>query len=172
MHTGFLKFAVMDTVASNYPVHGYRIMELIEEKTGFKPSPGSIYPILKKLVAEGLVFSTNEGKKKLYSPTEKGLEVHQQLMKQYKETVRSHQQFIESIAKFAGVKKDVEAPFKEFRKVPPEVRKELKKLFYKISKVNWKRADHITEVISEIENLIKTLEVRINEVRENESDRS
>lgn len=37
------------------PVHGYEIMKRIKEVTGFTPSPGHIYALLRRLEKEGLV---------------------------------------------------------------------------------------------------------------------
>ncbi|MHB1907532.1 MAG: PadR family transcriptional regulator [Nitrososphaerales archaeon] len=42
------------------PVHGYEIAQDIEEKTdgAWRPAPGSIYPMLKKLTSQGLIRAT------------------------------------------------------------------------------------------------------------------
>jgi DNA-binding PadR family transcriptional regulator len=43
------------------PTHGYEIAQDIEEKTegAWRPAPGSIYPMLKKLTREGLIRSSS-----------------------------------------------------------------------------------------------------------------
>ncbi|WP_440059381.1 PadR family transcriptional regulator [Thermogladius sp. 4427co] len=72
---GMLGVIVLKTL-SETPLHGYAIMSKIEEKYGFKPSPGALYPLLKKMVREGLV-SVEEKRVgdrivKVYSLTDKG----------------------------------------------------------------------------------------------------
>ncbi len=55
---------------------GYKLMKKIEEFTGFwKPSPGSIYPLLKTMEKEKLIKRTKEG----FEITKKGLEVEKKL---------------------------------------------------------------------------------------------
>jgi DNA-binding PadR family transcriptional regulator len=43
------------------PTHGYEIAQDIEEKTqgAWRPAPGSIYPMLKKLTSEGLIRASS-----------------------------------------------------------------------------------------------------------------
>ena len=48
-----------------------------ESLTSFKPSPGSIYPMLKKLVAEGLIIKREDGK---YELTEVGYETTNRIL--------------------------------------------------------------------------------------------
>ncbi|MBA2946789.1 PadR family transcriptional regulator [Streptomyces himalayensis] len=56
------------------PMHGYEMIREIDERSGgaWKPSPGSVYPTLQLLEDEGLIASTSEGGKKLFSLTESG----------------------------------------------------------------------------------------------------
>ncbi len=51
---------------------GYGIVNKIEEKTGWKPSYGSIYPLLEEMNKEGLVDYEEKGRSKIYSLTSKG----------------------------------------------------------------------------------------------------
>ncbi len=70
---GFLRSHVL-AVLKDGDAHGYEIIKKIEEYTGFwKPSPGTIYPLLKAMVSEGLVSVRMEGEKKIYSLTPRGL---------------------------------------------------------------------------------------------------
>lgn len=60
------------------PSHGYEILQEIEENTegAWRPGPGSIYPMLKKLVSEGYIKSESSKKMKtaqtVYQITPKG----------------------------------------------------------------------------------------------------
>jgi DNA-binding PadR family transcriptional regulator len=71
--TGFLKLAILQLVGAR-PMHGYAIMKEIERLTtsGWRPSPGSIYPTLQELVDSGLLSSRPEGRKQVYEITPLG----------------------------------------------------------------------------------------------------
>jgi DNA-binding PadR family transcriptional regulator len=53
---GDVRLAVLGVVAEG-PLHGYTIIQTIEERTDgvWRPSPGSIYPVIELLAEEGLV---------------------------------------------------------------------------------------------------------------------
>lgn len=61
------------------PTYGFEILREIESKTdgGWRPGPGSVYPILKNLVKQGYVKSKTEGGRKadhrLFTITPKGV---------------------------------------------------------------------------------------------------
>jgi DNA-binding PadR family transcriptional regulator len=62
---GDIRAAVL-VLLSGEPMHGYQIIQEIEEHSGglWQPSPGSIYPILQQLEDEGLIrIEQNEGRK-------------------------------------------------------------------------------------------------------------
>jgi DNA-binding PadR family transcriptional regulator len=75
---GLLLHYMLRKIAQN-PCHGYEILQDIDSKTegAWRPGAGSIYPILKKLVANGYI-KANEGTRgadrKVYAITPKGLE--------------------------------------------------------------------------------------------------
>ena len=52
---------------------GYDLIKIIEKETGWKPSPGSIYPVLNELAKKNLIKVREEGRKKIYILTSKGL---------------------------------------------------------------------------------------------------
>ena len=56
------------------PRHGYEIIQALEEQFGgtYTPSPGTIYPRLAKLQAEGLVSKEVDGRKSVYAITAAG----------------------------------------------------------------------------------------------------
>jgi DNA-binding PadR family transcriptional regulator len=56
------------------PRHGYDLIQAISERFagGYTPSPGAIYPLLTMLEEEGLISSSVEGAKKLYTLTSDG----------------------------------------------------------------------------------------------------
>ena len=58
-------------------MHGYEIIEELESRSGgaWRPSPGSIYPALRRMEARGLISGDDdEQAKRVYSITEDGYE--------------------------------------------------------------------------------------------------
>jgi DNA-binding PadR family transcriptional regulator len=56
------------------PLNGYQIMQEIEERSGgtWRPSPGSVYPVLQQLEDEGLVRATETDGRKGFELTDAG----------------------------------------------------------------------------------------------------
>lgn len=73
---GDVRTAVL-AVLADAPMHGYQIIQEIEERSGgaWKPSPGSVYPTLQLLADEGLIQAEESGGRKTYSLTAEGREV-------------------------------------------------------------------------------------------------
>jgi DNA-binding PadR family transcriptional regulator len=70
---GDVRAAVLLLLAEQ-PRHGYEIItELVERSEGrWQPSPGSVYPVLKRLASEGLVSATTEGERRVFELTSAG----------------------------------------------------------------------------------------------------
>ena len=73
MGRGDVRAAVLALLAEQ-PMHGYQIIQQIEERSGgaWKPSPGSVYPTLQLLTDEGLLTATEADGRKTYELTEAG----------------------------------------------------------------------------------------------------
>src|SRR5438445_4049442 len=80
---GAAKSLLADSILHNIaqkPIHGYEIIQDIDSKTegAWRPGAGSLYPILKKLVSEGLIKAdsepSNEATRRVYQITPKGVE--------------------------------------------------------------------------------------------------
>lgn len=56
------------------PGHGYELMRRLEEQAGgrWRPSPGSVYPLLQLLEDEGLLRARHEGDRRVYELTAEG----------------------------------------------------------------------------------------------------
>lgn len=56
------------------PAHGYELMRRLEEQAGgrWRPSPGSVYPLLQLLEDEGLIHGSEADGRKVYELTEAG----------------------------------------------------------------------------------------------------
>src|SRR6266705_801198 len=76
---GLLRYYILHKIAQK-PIHGYEIIQDIDSKTegAWRPGAGSIYPILKKLVSEGLIRAepepSEEATRRVYQITSKGVE--------------------------------------------------------------------------------------------------
>jgi len=68
---GDVKFLVLEVLADG-PRHGYDIIGAIEERRGFRPSAGSIYPTLQMLEDGGFVTAAEVAGKRTYTITDTG----------------------------------------------------------------------------------------------------
>jgi DNA-binding PadR family transcriptional regulator len=59
---------------SQRPMHGYELMAELSTRMGrkYRASPGSIYPAVQALEAEGLISGADESDKRIYSLTDEG----------------------------------------------------------------------------------------------------
>ncbi|MGC9310273.1 MAG: PadR family transcriptional regulator [Candidatus Aenigmatarchaeota archaeon] len=73
---GFLRSYVIGLLAKK-PLHGYALMDTIEERTGFwRPSPGTIYPLLESMEKDGWIEEIpGPERKKQYRLTGKGVAI-------------------------------------------------------------------------------------------------
>jgi len=67
---GFLSYLVL-WMLKHHKMNGAQIAKELEKRKGSKPSPGTIYPVLKELKEDGLIDSDDN---KEYSLTNKGEE--------------------------------------------------------------------------------------------------
>ena len=74
---GDIRAAVIALLAED-PMHGYQIMQELAERSkgAWEPSPGSIYPTLQQLADEGLVTSSDDGGRNIFTLTEAGTAVN------------------------------------------------------------------------------------------------
>jgi DNA-binding PadR family transcriptional regulator len=70
---GNVRAAVLALLAEE-PRHGYSIMNELGERSGglWRPSPGSVYPVLQQLQDEGLVTSVDRDGRKVFDLTDEG----------------------------------------------------------------------------------------------------
>ncbi len=82
---GFSRLYLL-TLLSEKPMTGKQIIEETEKRTqgAWKPSPGLVYPLLAKLLTEGLIEEVEGG----YKTTEKGRKVLEEYKQTYKEFER------------------------------------------------------------------------------------
>jgi DNA-binding PadR family transcriptional regulator len=70
---GNVRAAILALLAEG-PRHGYAIMNELSERSGglWRPSPGSVYPVLQQLQDEGLVTAEETEGRRVFSLTEEG----------------------------------------------------------------------------------------------------
>lgn len=70
---GDIRAAVLAALADG-PAHGYEVMRRLEERSGglWRPSPGSVYPMLQLLEDEGLAKGSEADGRRSYELTEEG----------------------------------------------------------------------------------------------------
>jgi len=59
---------------------GYDIMKRCKNVLGYKPSPGTVYPLLKSMEKKGIVEGRKEGRKILYRLSPKGRKFMKEIM--------------------------------------------------------------------------------------------
>ena len=70
---GFMEMHILRILEN--PHHGYEIIKHMEQECMYwKPSPGSVYPMLRKLKKGGLIKEKTVGKRKIYTLTKQGME--------------------------------------------------------------------------------------------------
>ncbi len=70
---GFMEMHILRILET--PHHGYEIIKHMEQECIYwKPSPGSVYPILQKLKKAGLITEKKRGRKNVYTITKAGRE--------------------------------------------------------------------------------------------------
>lgn len=103
---GQLKIIVLKLLY-NGDLNGYGLINEIKEKTGFwKPSPGSIYPLMKDLHEKGLVIVKKYKNQKIYSITAKGKELFDKLRDGREEVIDTIKQKAK-LFELIGNKKDI-----------------------------------------------------------------
>lgn len=76
---GGLKLIVLK-ILNEKDFTGYGLIKEIEEKTGFwKPSPGSMYPLMNDLLEKKLVTCKKNNNQKIYSITDEGRKVYMEI---------------------------------------------------------------------------------------------
>ena len=124
---GVLKAYIL-TELNKKPRHGYDIIKIIEEKTGFwKPSPGTVYPLLNRMIKDGYVKPRVERNRKVYSLSRKGKLLAKKIERTRKELRKS---LVNTLSSLVGIdKKSLETFVVRWRKY-----KELKIMIFQIAK--------------------------------------
>ena len=95
---GFLKIHVLLSLSIR-PAHGYELIHWISHHTGhsWKPSPGSMYPALESLEANGFIAAQGDGRRKVYSLTPKGEDAIVQIKKMREKQAQEMKSFLSAL---------------------------------------------------------------------------
>ncbi len=77
------------------PIHGYKIIADLHNSFGVLLSPGTLYPLLYRLVSEGLIDVEAESRRKVYSLTRRGERRTREFMESYMRHVDRIMSFID-----------------------------------------------------------------------------
>ncbi|URM99638.1 helix-turn-helix transcriptional regulator [Actinomadura madurae] len=120
------------------PRHGYEVIRLLQDRFlgVYSPSPGTIYPRLARLEAEGLVTHEVIKGKKVYSLTDKGRE---ELERRMDELADLEEEIAASAQEFArGVQEDVRQTVRSLREELTQAARTMRDQGKATSKEAWK----------------------------------
>lgn len=155
---GFLPYAVL-RILSRSPMSGSEIMDVVEERTGWRPSPGSIYPLLARFREKGVIeeVESEEAGLKRFALTEKGKE----LLKEYEKRREVFRRKFYSIRRmWLKIYREMDDElyqahlklFEALEKIAPSLRgKEMKDEAARVRSILLKAAEEIEEVRSRLE---------------------
>jgi len=103
MDQGYLKLTALK-ILSKKDASGYMLMQAVEQTLGRKPSPGSMYPLLKSLEEKRLIRSLAAGRKTLYSLTREGRKQLQELLSRRQDMLAKMHQNLNYFEKICGEK--------------------------------------------------------------------
>lgn len=120
------------------PRHGYEVIRILQDRFlgVYSPSPGTIYPRLARLEAEGLVTHEVVKGKKVYSLTDKGRE---ELERRMDELAELEEEITASAQEFArGVQQDVRQTVRSLREELTQAARTMRDQGKTTSKEAWK----------------------------------
>jgi DNA-binding PadR family transcriptional regulator len=109
------------------PRHGYDVIRLLEDRFMglYAPSPGTIYPRLQRLEAEGLVTQSQEGGRKVYRITEAGRE---ELRRRQDELDHLEAEIRSSVHHLAGeIREEVRGTVRDLREELKQAAREIRR---------------------------------------------
>jgi DNA-binding PadR family transcriptional regulator len=109
------------------PRHGYDVIRLLEDRFMglYAPSPGTIYPRLQRLEAEGLVTQSQEGGRKVYQITDAGRE---ELRRRQDELDHLETELRSSVHQLAGeIREEVRGTVRDLREELKHAAREIRR---------------------------------------------
>ncbi len=157
MKRGFLRFYLLKLIGkAPEGISGYALMKQIEAETGFwRPSPGSIYPLLAALEEAGLVEHRLEADKKVYSLTDKGRDGLARAQAAKDEALEGVRRSIRVLGELFGKEMETELSAhldRIHRRVPPAMRGTMHELWRTIGEIPVR--DLSAEELKEIDGIL------------------
>ncbi|MGC9308517.1 MAG: PadR family transcriptional regulator [Thermoplasmatota archaeon] len=97
MRVPFLKYFILKTLSAGKAT-GYEIIKKCEERLGYTPSTGSVYPLLKDMEASGDITGEKQDRRTLYQLTEKGQQMLEEGEKVKEEAYQKLRQYALQLA--------------------------------------------------------------------------
>ncbi|MDN5343166.1 PadR family transcriptional regulator [Oceanotoga sp. DSM 15011] len=145
----FIKATILNYLYSKKELTGYDFMKFCS-KQNIKISPGSVYPHLKKLENDGYIKYKKEGKKKVYTFTEEGLN--------YFKSLNISNELIDKT--FNKVQFVINC---NCENVNYEIKNNIKNLIKELSDLDWKKKNDILNFLDKINILEKSIIKFLNE---------
>jgi DNA-binding PadR family transcriptional regulator len=115
MRHGFLKYYILKLLSEGER-SGYGLIKAIEAETGcWKPSTGSMYPLLQTLEDQGLLTHEGEDDRKVYRLTKRGRQVLSETHQAKAEILESLQRACEVFGRIFADQEEVEGLVKQLR---------------------------------------------------------
>ncbi len=141
---GGLRMWIMHVLDENGPTNGAEIMEAVQAHTNLSingpyknsgPLPGSVYPMLKKMVSEDLI---NKNSKGLYNLTENGKKINSKILGHFQ--IDNREQDIRKVWSIENILTEIENDLSYLEDIKTEklgTKKErIKNLTERINKIN------------------------------------
>jgi len=163
---GALKIIVLK-ILNEKDFTGYGLIKEVKTKTGFwKPSPGSMYPLMNDLLKKGLVTYKKNKNKKIYSITHKGKKVYEKIIEKKEEILNNligGIKFLETIGEDKKELKYILGFLKEFEKGNLPFKEncesliEFKRAFFEAAK-NKKNSKKINKILKDASKKLSKLQ--------------
>jgi len=168
---GFIRYQVLDSL-SKKPMSGSEIINEIEIRTNgrWKPSPGSIYPLLSWMQDNGHIreLPSDQSGMKRYELTDSGKTMLEQQRKIMKEQERMMDEHKRNFMKFKKEGRFFGPPFMRapWFHLPPEKREELRESTKKLMKASFKLGRNLEANFSEqaFEDVRKVLDEAVEKL--------
>ncbi|MFP4111714.1 MAG: PadR family transcriptional regulator [Candidatus Woesearchaeota archaeon] len=115
MMRGYLKILVLKELETK-GCSGYELLSRLKETLGKRPSPGSIYPLLKDLLENKVIDMEPDGNKKIYSLSAKGRSSIKRIMKEKEDLMLKHLDYLRVMGEL-GEDKENQAAVCLFEKI-------------------------------------------------------
>lgn len=121
--TGYLEVLVLDELMQSSKT-GYELMFLLKKRLGTRPSPGSVYPLLRKMLKKKSISVNIQGRKKIYSITLSGRKSLGEKIREKEKLIAKHLELFKIMLKHELCTKhpslDIIERIKISRKISPD----------------------------------------------------